>query len=126
RTVSGIPGLWTSICTPLPTGSFSASVNVELLYVALVIPLVMAIVHEHVPVGGVIESTRALMPAGMPLTLRKKIGSVFTAVGAVAPGEITAARTNVNAPESGIDICAEYEEEPTPRFCTVGVAPPLE
>ena len=89
----GSAGSETSICTPLPTGSFSASVSVELLYVALVIPFVIAIVQSHVPDGGVIESTRALMPAGIPLTLRKKIGSVFTTVGTAAPGVITAART---------------------------------
>ena len=41
RTARGICGLDTSICTPLPTGSFRASVRVELLYVALVIPFVI-------------------------------------------------------------------------------------
>jgi hypothetical protein len=123
--VSGASGLDTSICTPLPTGSFSARLRVELLYVALVIPFVHAIVHEHVPVGGVIESMRALIPAGIPVTLRKKIGSVFTAVGTDAPGVITAARTYVYAPESGIVRCAEYEE-PTSKSVTFGVAPAFE
>jgi hypothetical protein len=95
-------------------------------YVALVIPFVIEFVQEHVPVGGMIESTWALMPAGMPLTLRKKIGSVFTVVGEEAPVVMTAARTYVYAPESGIDRCVTYDDVGGSMSVTVGVAPALE
>jgi hypothetical protein len=77
----------------LVAGFVSDSERVEPPYVTLVNPFVSAIVQEHVPDGGVIESTRTLMPPGMLATLSKKIGSVFAIVRTLALGSTTAART---------------------------------